>query len=58
VTYEKLVYESQGFQQISRSEAREISRYQMHEIRKLLEPDPRHPQLIITMRDFGYRLVS
>jgi len=58
VTYEKLVSESQGFQQISRSEAREISRYQMHEIRKLLEPDPRHPQLIITVRDFGYRLVS
>jgi len=58
VTYEKLVSESQGFQQISRAEAREISRYQMHEIRKLLEPDPRHPQLIITVRDFGYRLVS
>jgi DNA-binding response OmpR family regulator len=58
VTYEKLVSESQGFQQISRGEAREISRYQMHEIRKLLEPDPRHPQLVITVRDVGYRLVS
>jgi len=57
VTYEKLVSESQGFQQISRAEAREISRYQMHEIRKVLEPDPRHPQLIITVRDVGYRLV-
>jgi len=57
VTYEKLVLESQGYQHLSRAEAREISRWQMHEIRRLLEPDPRHPQLIITVRDFGYRLV-
>lgn len=58
VTYEKLVMESQGYQHISRAEAREISRWQMHEIRKLLEPDPRHPQLVITVRDVGYRLVA
>jgi DNA-binding response OmpR family regulator len=57
VTYEKLVLESQGYQHVSRSEAREIARWQMHEIRKLLESDPRHPQLIITVRDVGYRLV-
>ena len=57
VTYEKLVLESQGYQHVSRSEAREIARWQMHEIRKLLEPDPRHPVLIITVRDVGYRLV-
>ena len=57
VTYEKLVHESQGYQHLSRAEAREISRWQMHEIRRLLEPDPRHPQIIITVRDLGYRLV-
>jgi DNA-binding response OmpR family regulator len=57
VTYEKLVLESQGYQHLSRAEAREISRWQVHEIRRLLEPDPRHPQLIITVRDVGYRLV-
>jgi len=57
VTYEKLVLESQGYQYLSRAEAREISRWQMHEIRRLLEPDPRHPRLIITVRDVGYRLV-
>jgi DNA-binding response OmpR family regulator len=57
VTYEKLVSESQGYQHISRAEAREIARWQMHEIRKLLEPDPRQPRLIITVRDVGYRLV-
>jgi DNA-binding response OmpR family regulator len=58
VNYEKLVLESQGYQHLSRSEAREICRWQMHEIRKILEPDPRHPQLIITVRDVGYRLVA
>jgi DNA-binding response OmpR family regulator len=58
VTYEKLVLESQGYQHVSRSEAREITRWQMHEIRKLLEINPRHPRLIITVRDVGYRLVG
>ncbi len=58
VTYEKLVQESQGYQHLSRAEAREISRWQMHEIRRLLEADPRHPQFIITVRDVGYRFVA
>jgi DNA-binding response OmpR family regulator len=49
--------ESQGFQHLSRSEAREITRWQMHELRKLLESDPRHPQMVITVRDVGYRLI-
>ena len=57
VTYEKLVLESQGYQHVSRAEAREIARWQMHEIRKVLESDPRHPQMLITVRDLGYRLV-
>lgn len=57
VTYEKLVTESQGYQHVTRIEAREIARWQMHEIRKILESDPRHPQMIITVRDLGYRLV-
>ena len=57
VSYEKLVQESQGYQHLSRAEAREISRWQVHEIRRLLETDPRHPQLIITVRDMGYRFV-
>jgi len=58
VTYEKLVTESQAYQNLSRSEAREITRWQIHEIRKAIEADPRHPQLIFTVRDVGYRLVS
>jgi DNA-binding response OmpR family regulator len=58
VTYEKLVQESQGYQHLNRAEAREITRWQMHELRKALEPNPRTPQLIITVRDLGYRLVA
>jgi DNA-binding response OmpR family regulator len=57
VTYEKLVLESQGYQHVTRAEARDITRWQIHEIRKLLESDPRHPKMIITVRDLGYRLV-
>ena len=57
VTFEKLVLESQGYQNLSRAEAREITRWQVHELRKLLESDPRHPQLVITVRDVGYLLV-
>jgi DNA-binding response OmpR family regulator len=57
VTYEKLVSESQGYQHLSRAEAREIARWQMHEIRKALEADQRNPKLVITVRGVGYRLV-
>jgi two-component system response regulator MtrA len=57
VSHEKLVLESQGYQHLSRAEAREITRWQMHELRRLVEHDPRHPQMVITVRDIGYRLV-
>ena len=57
VTYERLVTESQAYQNLSRSEAREITRWQIYEIRKAIENDPRHPKLVITVRDVGYRLV-
>jgi DNA-binding response OmpR family regulator len=58
VTYEKLVSESQGYQHLNRAEAREITRWQIHEIRKAIEPDMRHPTIVITVRDVGYRLVA
>ena len=57
VTFENLVQESQGFE-TSRSEAREIVRWQVHELRAALESDPGCPQLIITVRNVGYRLVT
>ena len=57
VTYDTLVLESQGYQGLSRIEAKEITRWQIHEIRKALEEDVRHPRIVITIRDVGYRLV-
>jgi two-component system, OmpR family, response regulator len=57
VSYDTLVLESQGYQGLSRIEAKEITRWQVHEIRKVLEEDARHPRIIITVRDVGYRLV-
>jgi DNA-binding response OmpR family regulator len=56
VTYETLVMESQGYQ-VTRSEAREIARWQVHELRKAIELEPDNPKLIITIRNVGYRLV-
>jgi DNA-binding response OmpR family regulator len=56
VSYETLVKESQGYQ-VLRAEARQITRRQVHELREALEEDIRQPRYIITMRDFGYRLV-
>ena len=57
VTHTTLVMESQGYQSLSRIEAQEITRWQMHELRKALEEDMRHPHMIITVRDVGYRLI-
>ena len=57
VSYEALVEESQGYR-VSRSEAREIARGRIHALRKALEPDRRHPEFIITVRDVGYNLVT
>ena len=57
VSYETLVEESQGYR-VSRAEAREMARGRMHELRKALELDMRHPEFVITVRDIGYRLVT
>lgn len=57
VPYDTMVQESQGYQGLSRIEAKEITRWQIHELRKALEEDVRHPRMIITVRDVGYRLV-
>jgi DNA-binding response OmpR family regulator len=56
VPCEALVEESQGYKSSS-SEAKDIARWRVHELRKALEADPRRPRLIITVRGIGYRLV-
>ncbi len=57
VTYEVLVIESQGYS-VSRTEAREMARWQIHELRKSIEPDPELPQYIMTVRNVGYRIIT
>jgi DNA-binding response OmpR family regulator len=56
VSYETLLSESMGYT-LTRVEAREMARWQIHGLRKVLEPDQRNPQFIITVRDVGYRFV-
>lgn len=58
VPYEMLVMESQGYKGLTRAEAREVTRWQIHELRKALEEVPRQPHFIFTVRDVGYRLVT
>jgi DNA-binding response OmpR family regulator len=57
VNCEILVEESQGYQSMS-MEAKEIARWRIHELRRSLEPDPKRPKYIITVRGVGYRLVT
>jgi DNA-binding response OmpR family regulator len=57
VPYETLVREAQGYD-TSRAEARELARGHVHELRKAVEPDMKHPRHVITVRDVGYRLVT
>jgi DNA-binding response OmpR family regulator len=57
VTYETLVVESQGYT-ITRAEAREMARWQIHELRKSIEPNPDEPQYIMTVRNVGYRIIT
>ena len=55
VAYKTLVKESQGYE-ATIAEARDLIRWRIHELRKMIEVDPRHPQYILTVRGTGYRL--
>lgn len=56
VTYQVLVRESQGYD-VSLYEAREMSRWRIHELRKAIEEDGSSPKFLITVRGSGYKLV-
>lgn len=56
VLYETLVQESQGYS-VTRSEAREMAGWHIHELRKNIEAVPGEPRMIITVRNVGYRFV-
>jgi len=55
VSHKTLVKEAQGYD-ITSAEARDLTRWRIHELRKVIEADPRHPQYILTVRGIGYRL--
>ena|SRR5258706_2032285 len=55
VAYKTLVQESQGYD-VTIAEATDLSRWRIHELRKMIEADPQQPQYILTVRGTGYRL--
>ena len=55
VAYVTLVKETQGYD-VATAEARDLARWRIHELRKLIEEDPERPQYILTVRGVGYRL--
>jgi DNA-binding response OmpR family regulator len=54
--YQKLVKEAQGYE-TTPIEAKEVTRWRIHELRKAIENDSRNPRYLITVRGEGYRLV-
>jgi DNA-binding response OmpR family regulator len=57
VEYKTLVKEAQGYD-MALAEAREMARWRIHELRKMIEGDPERPQYILTVRGTGYRLAA
>jgi DNA-binding response OmpR family regulator len=55
VPYVTLIKETQGFD-VAIAEARDLARWRIHELRKLVEADPERPIYILTVRGTGYRL--
>ena len=56
VSYETLVMEVQGYH-LSQTEASDMARWRIHELRKAIEPDLENPKYVITVRGFGYQVV-
>ena len=56
VAYKILVKESQGYE-VAIAEARDLARWRIHELRKVIEADVQQPHYILTVRGTGYRLV-
>ncbi|HSL45125.1 MAG TPA: response regulator transcription factor [Anaerolineales bacterium] len=57
VDYQTLVSEAQGYE-TDPHEAQELTKWHIHHIRQVLEPDARNPIYVINVRGIGYRLVA
>lgn len=57
VDYQTLVSEAQGYE-TDPHEAQELTKWHVHHIRQVLEPDARNPIYVINVRGTGYRLVT
>jgi len=57
VSYQVLVREAQGYD-VSLVEAREMTRWRIHELRKAIEEDSKSPKYLITVRGSGYKLMA
>jgi DNA-binding response OmpR family regulator len=57
VDYQTLVAEAQGYE-TNPHEAQELTKWHIHHIRQVLEPDVRNPIYVINVRGTGYRLVT
>lgn len=56
VDYQTLVSEAQGYE-TDPHEAQELTKWHIHHIRQVIEPDARNPIYVINVRGTGYRLV-
>jgi len=57
VSYQVLVREAQGYD-VSLVEAREMTRWRIHELRKAIEEDSKSQKYLITVRGSGYKLMA
>ena len=57
VDYQTLVSEAQGYE-TDPHEAQELTKWHIHHIRQVLEPDAHNPIYVINVRGTGYRLVT
>lgn len=57
VDYQTLVAEAQGYE-TDPHEAQELTKWHIHHIRQILEPDAHNPIYVINVRGTGYRLVT
>jgi DNA-binding response OmpR family regulator len=57
VDYETLVSLAQRYDNTTRYEAQEMTKWHIHTLRQSIEPNPAQPRYILNVRGIGYRLI-